>query len=175
MDIFKRMKASTPQEKRLLETLLFLLSVLLILVPLYFIFSLTNLTPVQVAVASQVSTVLTGMGFDVNQIGYSLFISGGEPYSFYISPDSTGWKSLIFLFSLILVTRRVVWRKKLIGLAIGLPILWLGNLFRVVSLVVTEQKYGLATATTLHDVYWPIGLVLLLFVVWFVWFRWAQK
>lgn len=166
---------SSPSEQRLLETLLFLLRLLIILTPAYLVVSALDLTGVQAAVASQASWLLGLAGVEVSRVGYSLFIGGEQPYSFFISPDSTGWKPLVVLFSLILATGRVDLQKKLIGLAAGLPLLWLANLLRVATIVLIEQAYGVAAAQAAHDVYWPIGLVAILFVVWFAWFWWARR
>lgn len=161
------------RNKRLEETLFFLLRLLLLSLPLYLILSFgTGLGWLQVAVADQSNFILTLMGFEVKQELSMLSVSGkdgGEPFVFVISPDSTAWKSMLFLWALMFAVPKVKMRYRAIGTAIGVAALWIFNLARVVSIVLAEATWGLETALFIHDVLWQIGLTAAVLIIWMIW------
>jgi len=170
-------KKLNSRQQGLLSALEFLVRLLLLSIPLYVIIGLgINLIALQVAVAGQSGYILQAMGFHVVQNGpfITSSIPGGGPFHFLINEDCTGWKSMLFLFALIFAVPGIAMRKRLIGLAIGLPVIWLGNLARVVGVVLAERAYGAENALLLHDYLWQMGMVALVLIIWMAWMRFAR-
>ncbi len=167
------------KNKALFETLLFLVRLLVLAIPLYMVMYFSvDLSPLQSFVAWEASIVLDEMGYQVERTGSFMIVHGGsyaQPFRFYISPDSSGWKSLLLLSALMIAVPKVPWKKRSIGLSIGLPIVWLGNLARVVSIVVIERSYGLEAGMLVHDMLWRLGLSALVLALWLGWLHLAIK
>lgn len=165
-------------EERLKSTLYFLVRLLVLSIPLYIVvlFQL-DLTPLQNAVAGQSQYLLQLLGFGVTREGplISAVWGSGEPFKFLISPDSTGWKSLLFLSALVLAVPGIRWRKRLWGLVIGLPLVWAGNLVRVLAIVLVERDWGIEAAMAVHDYLWRFGLMALVLGIWLVWLKLADE
>jgi exosortase/archaeosortase family protein len=162
------------KETRLFTTFAFLIKLLLLSIPLYIIISFNlDLSLLQVAAASQSNFILGLMGLDVIQDGAVLSVGdvAGEPFTFIISRDSTGWKSMLFLFALIFSVPAVRFRRRIIGLLAGEPLIWLGNLGRVTAIVLAERSYGFQTAMIVHDWLWRFGLIALVLGIWLVWWK----
>ena len=159
-------------DERLRETLVFFLRLLVLAVPLYGLLFFADLYPLQLAVASSSAWLLESAGFLVVQEGISLTVGG---FWFFISPDSTAWKSMLFLGALIVAVPGIAWRKRLLGVGVGIVLIFIGNLGRVLSIVFTEQAFGLETAMLVHDVGWRFGLVGLVLAIWLVWYRRVRK
>jgi exosortase/archaeosortase family protein len=157
---------------RLLTILAFLARLLLLAVPLYFIIIFADLWLLQAAVASQASWLLSSLGFPVMQNGTEVTVG---TFAFVISKDSTGWKSLLFFSALVISVPRITGRKRLIGLAIGLPLLWIANLSRVIAIVLVQSSLGLEAALFAHDVLWQWGLIATVLGLWTGWFYWATR
>ena len=66
-------------------------------------------------------------------------------------------------------------RKRLWGLVFGLPTVWIGNIGRVVGVVLAEDAYGKAAALMIHDYLWQLGLIALVLGIWAVWMYWARR
>jgi len=158
----------TPQQERMKDTMAFFLRLMVFAVPLYLIVFFADLYPLQAAVAHNSFVVLEGMGLSPSIQGAEMAVGN---FHFFISKDSTGWKSMLFLGALVFAVPGVFLRKKLLGVLIGIPIIYLGNLGRVVGIVLTEQAYGFEAAMLVHDWLWRFGLIALVLVVWLVWFK----
>lgn len=164
------------QEKRLWETLVFVLKILVFSVPLQLIMHFSHvLLPLQEIVAVKVSYVFAAMGYFVAMDGISLTITGTHDFLFLITADCTGWKSMILLCALIFAVPSVDIKKRLIGLLIGIPVIYAGNIARIVLIVLAEQSYGLGTAMVIHDYLWQMGLVSLVMAIWVAWLVWTGK
>jgi exosortase/archaeosortase family protein len=162
----------TARQEKLFDTLIFLLKVLVLSIPLYFIiiFSI-SLAPLQQLDATVSSAVLRAMGYTVQQDGAYLTVGTQKPFSFYLTEDCTAWKSVLFLFALIFAVPTVSLGKRLIGLGLGIPILWLGNLARIVGVVLTERATSAQFAMFTHDYFWRVFLVLLVLGLWLAWMK----
>ncbi|NIO05519.1 MAG: hypothetical protein GTN38_04355 [Candidatus Aenigmarchaeota archaeon] len=170
-----RFKLSKGQ-KRLWETFFFLIKILVFAIPLYLILTFQGvLYPLQEVVSHNVYLVLRSSGFDVVRDGFLLNIQGENPFVFLISEDCTGWKSMLFLTALIVAVPGVLWRKRAVGLIFGIPLIYLGNLLRILLIVHIEQIYGLELANILHDYLWQAGLISLVLVIWVFWLIWLGK
>jgi exosortase/archaeosortase family protein len=163
-------------QQRMYWTSIFLIRLIALSVPLYFIISFGDLYFLQIAVASQANYLLGALGMPAMQEGFALYIASGEPFMFFISEDSTGWKSMLFYSALVLAVPASKWnsighKKKLAALAIGLPVIWIGNLMRVLGIVLVQQGYGFSAGMIFHDYFYRIGLVVLVVGLWFIWLK----
>jgi exosortase/archaeosortase family protein len=162
----------TPRQARLWGILAFLLRLCLLSIPLYLVIWLgVDLWAMQVAAASQSGWLLQAMGYRVVQEGAGLTVNG---FTFFIIPDCTGWKSMLFLFALVFAVPAISLRKRLAGLALGIPLIWLGNLGRVAGVVLAQGAWGTEGAMLIHDWLFQAGLVSLVLGIWLAWLLWAR-
>ncbi|MCK4335486.1 MAG: exosortase/archaeosortase family protein [Candidatus Aenigmarchaeota archaeon] len=165
-------KLSREQEK-LFETLLFLIKLLIFAIPLYVVLNFQGiLLPLQEVVSQNVYFVLKSLGFEVLRVDFLL--RAGE-IAFFISEDCTGWKSMLFLAALMFAVPGVLMKKRLLGLAVGIPIIYVGNLLRILIMVFIWEAYGYEFAMLMHGYFWQFGLISLVLIVWVSWLVWAGK
>jgi exosortase/archaeosortase family protein len=159
------------RQKKLFETLVFLLKLLVFAVPLYAIMSFQGiLYPLQAAVTHNVLWLMGLAGLDASASGF--LITAGE-IVFLVSEDCTGWKSMLLLAALVLSVPGASPKRRLAGLAAGIPLIYAGNLFRILAVVFVWRSYGLGPATAVHDYLWQAGLIFLVLAAWTVWLAWA--
>ncbi|MBI4020392.1 MAG: archaeosortase/exosortase family protein [Candidatus Aenigmarchaeota archaeon] len=168
--IFFRKKLTGRQE-RLWGVLYFLVRLIILSLPLYLVLSFADLYALQAMTAGQSAWLLAGMGYAVSHEGPEVLVGGQSVFRAFISEDSTAWKSMLFLFALVFAVPRVAMRKRLLGLLWGLPLVWIGNLGRVVGIVLVERNYGIEAAMFAHDFLWRVGLVALVLGLWVVWLK----
>ncbi len=163
-------------QARLWETFLFLIKLLVFSVPLYLILTFQDiLRPLQDLVSWNVHLILEFLGFQIVRDGFLLSIHGGNPFVFLVSEDCTGWKSMLFLLALMMAVPKVPRKKRLIGISFGIPLIYLGNLIRILIIVYIQQTYGLGLANIIHDYLWQAGLVSLVLAIWILWLVWVGK
>lgn len=167
----------TREQKRMWNVLEFLIRLLILSIPLYLILVLAvDLSPLQHTVATHSASLLKALGYNVFQEGYYIIVGTIQnPFYFMINEDCTGWKSMLFLFALIFAVPRIAMKKRVLGLVIGLPIVWVGNLMRVLGVVMAEAAWGLDFALVLHDYGYRLGLVALVLIIWVVWLKFSRK
>jgi exosortase/archaeosortase family protein len=166
----------SPEQERLWETLLFLAKILVFAIPLYLILTFHGvLHPMQDLVANNVYLVLRSLGFNVVREGFLINIRGENPFVFIVSEDCTGWKSMLFLIALMVAVPGVLWSKRLAGIVLGIPLIYLGNLARILLIVHIEQVYGMETANVVHDYLWQAGLISLVLLIWVLWLVWLGR
>jgi len=164
-----RRKLNEGQE-RLWKAFIFLVRLLPLSIPLYLILWLNvSMLPMQRAVADQTVWILRALGFDATESSLIISVGAVDPFIFYIGEDCTGWKSMIFYFALILATLGTGTRKRLLGLAIGIPLIYLGNLLRIIAVVFVEEAFGYDAAMWIHDWLWQAGLMALVLGLWLIW------
>jgi exosortase/archaeosortase family protein len=162
----------TPQQQKLWDTLLFLMKVLVLSLPLYFIILFgISLSPLQSSDAAASSAILSGLGYSVQRDGAYLTVGTEKPFSFYLTEDCTAWKSFLLLFALVFAMPAAAFVSRLKGLAFGLPVLWLGNQARIVGVVLTERATSMQFAMFTHDYIWRVFLVFLVLGVWLLWIK----
>ena len=163
----------SPRQQGMWRGLQFLVRLIILSLPLYLVIWLgVNLYPLQVAAASHSAWVLQATGNNVIQQGTGLMVNSS--FEFFIIPDCTGWKSMLFLFALILAVPGVALTKRLAGLAVGLPLVWLGNLGRIVGVVGSQALWGTDAAMLIHDTAFQLGLVAMVLGLWLCWLRWES-
>ncbi len=161
------------QQKRLYDTLLFLVRLAALSLPVYAVISSGfSLYPLQVAAASQSEQVLLFMGMQVSRNGAEMNADG---FRFFISEDCTGWKSMLFITALVLSVPAVAWNKKLAGILAGVPVVWLANIVRIVSVVIVQKSSGLRAAMLFHDLFWQFFLAGVVLAAWVAWFLFAAR
>ncbi len=161
------------RDRKLLDLLLFLLRLLALSVPLYLLMGAgAALYPLQRAVTAQSDALINALGIETQAGELVIFVGSCAPFALYIGPDCTGWKSMMLLSALMLATLRVGMRKRLLGIAVGVPLVYAGNIGRIALTVVIENAYGEEAALFLHDVLWQAGLTALVLCLWLVWLRW---
>ena len=156
---------------RLKETWMFFLRMIVLALPLYFGILFVDLYSFQAITAYNSFQVMEGMGLHPSIEGPMMSVGD---FNFFISKDSTGWKSMVFLGAMVLAVPAVAWKRRAIGLAIGIPLIYLGNLARIVGIVLAEQAWGYDAAIVTHDWLWRSGLVAIVLGIWILWMRWAK-
>ena len=68
----------------------------------------------------------------------------------------------------------ITWRKKWIGLAVGLCVLVGLNIIRIVTLFITGM-HARSFFDTMHIGIWQALFILLTIVIWLIWLQWAMK
>jgi exosortase/archaeosortase family protein len=165
----------TKEQLRLWSTLLFAMKLLVFVIPLYIILAFSQiLAPLQAAVSYNIIFLLRAIGLDAAGQGMFISIGGSNPFLFLISEDCTGWKSMLLLTALMCAVPAITPGKRLIGLLIGIPVVYAGNLVRIMIVVMIQQSSGLATAMVFHDYLWQLGLIILVLAEWFIWLAWAK-
>ncbi len=170
----KKIKLTKDQEK-MWQTLLFLIKLLILVIPLYLILAFNvDLSPLQEITTQQAYWIFKNTGFDVSRDGFVLSVGSAtdvntNPVVFLVSEDCTAWKSILLLFALIVAVAGVSMKNRLLGLVIGISVLWLGNLARIFAIVLIAQNYGFAVASVVHDYLWQLGLISLVLLIWVVW------
>jgi len=164
-------------DSRLLGILLFLAKFTALSLPLYLIaWSGAGLLPLQHSAAAGSVWMMNALGLEAHSERLLVY-AGSGPFIFYIGPDCTGWKSMLCLAALIIATAGVSMKKRLLGVAIGIPLVYLGNIMRIVAVVLAEMAYGYDAAMLIHDWLWQAGLLALVLGIWLVWLRsgWLKK
>ena len=166
----------TQGQKKLWGMLQFLTRLSLLAVPVYLILEFgINLYSWQLAVADHMYWVFTSWGFPIIRDGVLFKLGGESPFAFVISEDCIAWKSMLLFFALVFAVPKIAMKKRLIGLASGLAIIWIGNLARIFGIVLVQQTFGTEAALFLHDVGWQLGLAGLVLVLWIGWLWLARK
>jgi exosortase/archaeosortase family protein len=164
----------TRSQKKYWGLLLFLARLLMLSIPLYIVLSLPGLLlPLQSLVAHN-SAHLLSLSLPAASQGTLITIQSPNGFQFLISGDCTGWKSMLFLFALIFAVPAVPLTRRLLGLLVGIPMIYLGNLLRILAIVLIQQSWGTPAAEIFHAWFWGPGLIALVLLVWGAWL-WACK
>ena len=163
-----------PQQARMWKTLVFLVRVSALSLPLYMIIWLgLDLYPLQVVAASQAAMLLHLMGYHLVHQGTGIILENG--FRFYIIADCTGWKSMLFLFAMVFAVPGIALKKRLLGLAVGIPLIWLANLGRITGVVASQGIWGTQAAMLLHNTVFQLGMIAAVLIIWIAWLLWAKK
>jgi len=167
-----RLPKLTKEQQRLWRTLQFIIRFTAFSIPLYLIIWLNaGMLPLQLIVADHATWAIGAAGFDVGREGLLLSVGRDRPFTFLIGEDCTGWKSMLAFVALVMAALGVSMRKRALGIAAGIPLIYLGNLARILLVVMAEAAYGYEAALFLHDWLWQAGLIALVLVLWLGWLR----
>lgn len=166
-------KIRTPFQKKLLNVFIFLSLFAALSLSLHVLLWLNfDATPVQLIVAGSVKRMLEASGVDVVQNGLLLSVATKTgPLTVRIIKDCVGWKSILALFGLIFATPGIKMKKRLLGLAAGAPVIFLGNLLRIYATIYATVVGGLKYWDITHTYLWQEGLIILVIATWYVWLR----
>jgi exosortase H (IPTLxxWG-CTERM-specific) len=124
------------------------------------------------ALAARVTAALAhAAGTEALRAGTVVYHPGG--FAFQISRGCLGLVPLALLATGI-VAYPASRRRKLWGLAVGLPALAALNLLRLVQLFITGVRWPGAFDLD-HDVVWQVIVVLATLGIWLAWLRWADR
>jgi exosortase/archaeosortase family protein len=112
----------------------------------------------------------------LNIIGYKNYLTENEVLikvddtikSVYISWDSTGWKSVYAIFSLILATPMVKISRKIYHVAIFMPTVFFINILRIITTIILSIYHNFLDFEFIHIFLWRyllIGTIVLLWLI----------
>ena len=105
---------------------------------------------------------LFGMGAKVNQQFLSL-----NNFSIEVIAECTGLYE-IFIFLAAMLAYPANFKKKLWGALLGIPFIFLVNIFRMVTITIISN-YKPDTFEILHLYFWQVGLILIILCAWILW------
>ncbi len=155
------------KKDKLKKTQIFLTKLLILSIPLYLIIWFgVDFSLLQEFTTNSAVWILNSIGIASTRDGFNIL---SENFAFFISKDCTGWKGMLFLFSLIVATDSKL-KKKFLGIFITLPIFFSLNLIRIILMVwVGISNPGIFEI--LHDFLWQISMI---FLVLFLWLGWEK-
>ncbi|MBI4014394.1 MAG: exosortase/archaeosortase family protein [Candidatus Aenigmarchaeota archaeon] len=97
----------------------------------------------------------------------------GGTWAAYVSWDSSGWKSLLLFFALVMATEAST-KKKLAGLSL-LPLVYAVNVARVWFMFFFVHRFGLENYELVHGTLWSWGMIVFTLALWLSWRHWTKK
>ncbi len=169
----KRLQKKERLSHRLALLINFLIIFNLLAIPLYIaLFNDFSYKPLQELNADIVSGLLNFLGYDThpdkNVINLKLE-DREEPIN--ISWDSTGWKSMYAVASLIIATPLSILSRRLKVALIAVGIVFFINLLRILTTIMISIEFGFNFFDIVHTVLWREGLILAVVGVWLLWMR----
>ena len=117
------------------------------------------------------------LGWTLGVLGEKATVSGVfvscAKCNFQIIGECTAFFPISILIAAVLAAP-VAWRAKLLGIALGAPILYLINLVRLVMLCFIHRSYPQAFET-LHLLVWQSLMIFLTLLLWIVWFLFVTE
>lgn len=163
-------------QKEMLSVLVFLIKMIFLSLPIYFIlFYNVSLYPLQETVIQQSIGILDFFSYNPVREGFMITVNSSHYFSFLISEDCTPWKTIWLIISLMIAVPKIRISRRLIGMAIGASILWVGNIFRIIFIVWVEQNISFSLAMLIHDYLWKTMLILTVIAIWLSWLSWNNK
>lgn len=158
---------------RLTTLLIFIVAFNLLAIPLYIVlYADLSFAPLQKFNAQIVSATLRNFGYNMYSEDFTVnLISGDIIQKIEISWDSTGWKSMYAVASLILVTPISTIQRRIKVAIIAVAIIFLINYLRIATTILISIKFGFNFFDIVHTVLWREGLILAVVGVWFGWMR----
>ena len=164
-------KRFTPSQHRMWNTFTFLVRFCILAIPLHLIvwtgYDFSHIISVTSYFTSKLMLLL---GTDFFRIDNTFFISAETgTLAADIVKDCSGWKSFLALFSLIIATRHAGAKARFIGIAAGIPIIFIGNVIRLATTFHLTNLYGLGIFEVIHNMLWQGGLIFLVIGAWWIW------
>jgi exosortase/archaeosortase family protein len=82
---------------------------------------------------------------------------------------------MLFLAALIFAVPKVGIRKRVLGVAMGIPVIYFGNVMRILLVVCLWKSFGYGIAEVFHDYLWQAGLAIVVLTAWVVWLKWSGR
>ncbi|MFH0930954.1 MAG: archaeosortase/exosortase family protein [Candidatus Zixiibacteriota bacterium] len=142
---------------------------LLILFTFFFSLTANNLlsSPIQKLII--VTTYLTGLILNLLGMGAEIgeeFLSL-KNFSVTVIPECTGLHEIV-IFLAALLAYPASFKKKLWGILLGIPFIFLVNIFRMVF-ITAISNYRPDTFEFLHLYFWQVALILIILSAWILW------
>ena len=118
-------------------------------------------------VASHTGLALRALGIQADVVDN--FIIAGDELQVEIIPECVGWMGLFAIVALILAYPTVEWRKRMIGLILFIPLMYLVNILRLTTTIYAGYHYGMGVFEFVHSFLWKtvlIGFALLFWILW---------
>lgn len=158
-------------QRKLWDVFIFLLRFLILAIPLHVLLWINfDAYTLQVITARSVSFLLSLAG--VVHVVSSTFIkiqTGITLWTIEIIKDCVGWKSFMAVTGLIFAVRKVSLDKRIVGVMIAAPIIYIGNSFRIFSSIYLSLLFGVEWFEFIHGVLWQWGLIALVIAIWWIW------
>lgn len=166
-------KKLTSQQRQLWEVLVFLARFAVLAAPLHFLLWLNlDARLFQEMTATATAGFLSVFRPDVWVEGTSIFINSVSGLlQVEIIRECLGWKSWLALAGLMFAVRRVPMKVRLLGIAMGVPVILAGNLIRLTTTVWATAEFGFQFFEVVHSMLWQWGLVFLVLGFWVYWLR----
>jgi archaeosortase B (VPXXXP-CTERM-specific) len=169
----KTKKEKQEAQKKIIRFYIFF-GLLFVLVFLIFPF----LSPYSDPALSRFSNWTAGvLGLVLNILGLNPNISGPilvlEKLSIEVVVDCTGFYEM-FIFMAAVLTYPAKFRKKLWGIALGLPLLYLINIMRMILITVLGNWLP-QTFSFMHLYFWQVAGILIIGGMWFFWIEKVVK
>ncbi len=169
----KRYLSSKKNVRKLLIYYEFILRCFIIL-SLLFIVDILHIYPIKIQeiIANQVSFLLNLMNVPHSCKSFHIFMEvGNSMYDLAIDRDCIGWKSCLLFFALMLAVPSIPWKKRVLGIVIFFPTLYLINLLRLATTFYLGYIYGAEVLDVVHEYLWREGLAFFVFLSWILWLK----
>ncbi|MEE9323087.1 MAG: archaeosortase/exosortase family protein [Candidatus Aenigmarchaeota archaeon] len=143
--------------------------ILLFLVAFYLLPWLFDTGMLQAVVRDESAFALNQLGFKVVYDEFSITVENGTPFVLNIQGDFSGLGSMIFYLALVLATLGITYRKRLLGLVFGLPLVHLFNLCRILGVVWVGNIYGKGMVAFFQEFLWDPSLLTFAGLIWVIW------
>jgi len=168
-------KGFTPFQKKLWNVLVFLARFCILAIPFHIIlWSNFDAYMLQVFVASAVSYILSASGVEALHAGTFVYVREPALMTVEIIKDCVGWKSFLAFAGLVFAVRGVRPKNRIAAVAVGAPVFFFANIFRIFTSVYASLVFGVETFDTIHGILWQGGMMALIVGSWIVWLRAVQ-
>ncbi len=167
--LWKGLRKAGKGNERLIYILTFLLRFCAMAIPLYFVLWLgADFSLLQKIVTGNVLSTLPLFGIDATADGFDIITNTKIPVIVEISPDCTGWKSMLAYAALVLAVPNVSARKRAFGLA-GVLVIHALNVLRIAFLIWVETTYGIQAFLSAHTFMLKLGFPIVILLAWLCW------
>lgn len=157
-------------EKRndeLIEILFFFTKLLVLSIPMYLIIFLNiDLVFLRKLTKFFVIKVLSSLSIKTITMGDMVI---AKNFMFIIGDDCTAWKGMFFLIALILSFSNRKIKHKIYGIITFIPIIFLFNIIRIISIVLIAVNIGQMYVDIIHNYVWQTSMVLFIIACWYIW------
>lgn len=172
-DAFERRLISgfSSAQMKLWNVLVFLLRFLVLAIPLHILLWLNfDAHVLQVVTVNSVAFLLSlaGVSYEVMDV-FLLVDCGSFVWTIEIIKDCVGWKSFMAVSGLMFAVRKVALRRRMIGILAAMPLIYIGNTFRIFTSIYLSILFGYEWFDFIHNVLWQGGLIALVIAIWWVW------
>ena len=158
------------KSEELKEVLVFLTKLTLLSFLMYIISSSFDFYAFQEFTADVIYEVISTIGMAVEKEGIRLGVGG---FDFLITEDSTAWKGMFFFFSLLIASGSTL-KKTVLGIVVGIPVIYALNLFRILTLILFTTQVGPSAYEIIHSFLWHSTMIIAVLVLWIMWIRKAE-